>query len=245
MKYTSATPVLLALLLNSCIATTNLGGFVDDLCVERAYRISTGADKSAQDLNWETASPDDFTIYKLDGKDYMELYYALAQKETSLLRAENMWGNKGTYIRLWKADKERINNLTPRAYMVQLNEELVYECLQIKLTESDTSETGIIPKDEFDFSRATRCTPKLTRDTYHKNYHETAHYLPAIPEQNGTVHYMLQPIAWPLKVVDALPICLYKLSFWLITRPFAIKKQLQSDRPQNYPKIGTGSARIP
>lgn len=237
--------IILALLLNSCIITTNLGGFVDDLCVERAYRISTGADKSAQDLNRETASPDDFTIYKLGDKYYMELYYAMAQKETALLRGENVWGNRGTYIRLWKADEERVKKLITNPYMVQLNKELVYECLQIRINEAADAETTIIPKDEFDFSLATRCTPKLTKDSYYNDYYSIEHYLPQIPDQNGTIHYALQPVSWPLKMVDAIPICLYKLSFWLITRPFAMKKQLQSDHPQNHPKIGTGSVRIP
>ncbi len=245
MRYYLMGCFVMVLFLNSCIMTTNLGGFTDDLAVDKAYRISTKADKPDQDHNWETASPHDFSIYELDGKYYMELYYAMAQKETALLRAKDVWGNEGTYIRMWKADEERIKNLTPSPYMVQLNKKLVYECLQIEINEADDAETVIIPKDEFDFSRATRCTPKLTRDSYHKNYHELAQYLPVIPEQKGTVHYLLQPISWPLKVVDAIPICLYKLSFWLVTRPYAIKEQLQSDRPIYHPKLGTDSERIP
>lgn len=237
--------IFLALLLNSCIMTTNLGGFTEDLGVNRAYRISTRADKPDQDHNWETATPEDFSIYKLDGKYYMELYYAMAQKETALLRAENVWGNKGTYIRLWKADEARIKSLAPAPHMVKLNKKLVYECLQIEIDEAEDAETDIIPKDKFDFSKATRCTPKLTRDSYHKNYHELAQYLPVIPEQKGTVHYLLQPISWPLKVVDAIPICLYKFSFWLITRPYALKEQLQPNRPPHYPKIDNENRRIP
>ena len=234
------------LVLNSCITTTNLGGFTNDLGVDKAYRISTTADTPEQN-HLKTASPDDFSIYCLDGKYYMEMYYAMAQKETALVRGEDIWGNKGTFIHLWKTDKERLKKLTPKPYMVPLNKELVYECLQIRIDEADTDETAIIPKEEFDFSRASRCTPKLTKNTYYHDYYPISHYLPAIPDENGFVHYALQPISWPLKVVDAVPSSLAWGTLWLIASPYILKEQIQlmSNRPINHPKLGDGSERIP
>lgn len=230
MKSTFISASLLALTLNSCIVTTNLGGLTEDLGVERSYRI--GPSQERQKLR-NTASPSDFNIYQLNGDYYMELYFILAQKSTSIMRAEDMFGNEGGVLILWESTKERLDGLERKPYMVKLNKEYVSQCLQIDLPEQDDNEISFIPKEDFDFTHATRCTPKLKQ--YRINgklqYHELRYYIPPIPEQKGIVHYALQPISWPLKVVDAIPPAIFWGGLWLAASPQILLEHSQVPEP--------------
>ncbi len=230
MKKNFISSILLALTINSCIVTTNLGGLTQDLGVQRSYRI--GPAKEIKNSR-ETASPSDFSIYQLNGDYYMELYFIQAQKSTSLMRGEDIFGNKGGFLTLWKNTDERFDGMERKPYMVKLNGKYISRCLQIDAPKHKDNEISFIPKEDFDFTHATRCIPKL--EQYKQNgklqYNELWYYIPSIPEQKSILHYTLQPISWPLKVVDAIPPAIFWGGLWLMISPQILQDQSQIPEP--------------
>ncbi len=214
-------------ILNSCIAGTNLGDFVDSIGVQQADFTSLDAEYTKKSIcnvhDKSVAKPGDFSIYQLGEAYYMLLYLSFSQKDCYLFQGEDIFANKGKFCKIISGSSKR--NLKP--YMVLMDSDSVDQCLQIKGYTPPENADALIEKDEFDFEHAEPCTPNLQKYEYNNKYKNYYDYVPRIPEKNSLVHYALKPIAWPLYVVDRIPNTLFFGTLYLCIAPQIIQEQMQ------------------
>jgi hypothetical protein len=93
MPIVSAVLCMSALVLNSCVyVTTNLGGFTNDLGVQKALRVSVTQKPEPDATAYVSANPQDFQIYKLGNAYYLKMYITYAQKKTALFTMYTVYG---------------------------------------------------------------------------------------------------------------------------------------------------------
>ena len=216
MKGISAVLCMAALVLNSCVyVTTNLGGFTNDLGVQKALRVSVTQEPEPDATAYVSANPQDFQIYKLGNAYYMKMYITYAQKKTALFKMYTVFG-EDTFCEFWSPTKERKASLSPEPYMVLMEPISVYRCLRIKQYTPPAEALPTIPYAEFDFASAQQCKVDLEK-AKDGGYFNNKHYAPRprLPEQKYAIHYALKPVSWALTAVDFVPQAVQASAFGL------------------------------
>ena len=235
---TTALCLAAALVLNSCVyVTTNLGGFTNDLGVQKALRVSVTQDPEPDATAYVSANPQDFQIYKLGNAYYMKMYITYAQKKTALFKMYTVFG-EDKFCEFWSPTKERKASLSPKPYMVLMEPISVYRCLRIKQYSPPAEALPTIPYEEFDFTSAQQCKVNLEQAKdggYFSNKHYTPH--PRLHEQKYAIHYALKPVSWALTAVDFVPQAIQASAFGLfIWLPSQIAQaQDQAEQPVSAP----------
>jgi hypothetical protein len=241
MKGVSTVCCMAALALNSCVyVTTNLGGFTNDLGVQKALRVSVTQEPEPDANAYVSANPQDFQIYKLGNAYYMKMYITYAQKKTALFKMYTVFG-EDRFCELWSPNKVRIASLTPEPYMVLMEPTSGYRCLRIKQVAPPQGALHAIPYDEFDFSTAQQCKVNLEKAKdggYFNNQHYTPN--PRLPEQKYAIHYALKPVSWALTAVDFVPQAVQASAFglfiWLPSQIAQTQDQPQQPVPAPNPR---------
>lgn len=239
-----ATLFAAACLLCSCGISPHIGGFMSDIGVKEAFNTShtpfTPPAKEPQIVAIpvghkipEPPTAHDLRIYKLGDFYYMELYFQYTQIRTGLARSWS-FGHGGSDVILEVADPETadLSQVPVEGQMVLMSKEDVKNCLQIDIPEVPRSAQKLIPVNQFDFSKATRCKPNPR--TYTDNGQEellSIHsYFPEIPRKRAAYHYVLEPISWPLQAVEHLPEIALMIPLAIILPPFAAVNQIQQQQ---------------
>ncbi len=221
-----------ALALNSCVyVTTNLGGFTNDLGVQKALRVSVTQAPEPDSHAYDSANPQDFLIYKLGNAYYMKMYITYAQKKTALFKMYTVFG-EDKFCEFWNPTKERISSLSSEPYMVLMEPVSVYRCLRIKQYTPPSEALLTIPYAEFDFDSAQQCEVNLEKAKA-GGYFNNKHYTPSprLHEQKYAIHYALKPVSWALTAVDFVPQAVQASAFGLF-----IWLPSQIAQPQNQPE---------
>lgn len=87
----------------------------------------------------------------------------------------------------------------------------------------------MIQKEQFDFTRAVRCTPNLEKSggPGMERFWFNKYYMPQLPQKKNFYHYTLQPLAWSLKIVDYIPHVLVMAPAAIISAPLWLVEQVQ------------------
>jgi len=241
MKGIPAVLCMSALVLNSCVyVTTNLGGFTNDLGVQKALRVSATQEPEPDATAYVSANPLDFQIYKLGNAYYMKMYITYAQKKTALFKMYTIFG-EDNFCDFWRPTKVRIASLTPKPYMVLMEPTSVYRCLKIKQYAPPPEALPTIPYEEFDFASAQQCKVNLEKAKdggYFNNKHYTPR--PRLHEQKYAIHYVLKPVSWALTAVDFVPQAVQASAFglfiWLPTQIAQTQDQTEQPVPTPNPR---------
>ncbi len=250
----NSTCIYTALILSSCTASTNIGGFLSDLGVKEAYNVSSThftpkdtytpeiAAASAMNATLHTPTPKDLSIYKLGDLYYMELCFQYNQIASGLARSWCVRGGTDYHLMVFEGEySDNFGNIPVQAQMVLMSKEEVNDCLQIDIPEVTETAAKLIPKAQFDFSQAKRCKPNpvtYRNDEGKEDFHSLSYYYPEIPKQKSWYHYILEPISWPLQVVEHVPDVAIMMPTVLIVAPCAAisSVQQQMSHPQDSQK---------
>lgn len=138
----------------------------------------------------------------------MELYFQYNQIESGLARSWNAHCGTDYHLLVFKGwCSDNFGNIPVEAQMVLMSQKDVKNCLQIDIPQVPPTAAKLIPKAQFDFSQAQRCKPKPVTYIYDgkEDTYDMAHYFPEIPKQRSWYHYILEPVSWPLQVVEHIP----------------------------------------
>lgn len=236
-------------ILCSCTAGTHIGGFLSNLGVEEACKINT-APYSPQDCNFNSKEfsshkkeylnpkPRNMRIYKLGDLYYMELYFQYVPIENGLVRTFNFRSGVGLHLITSDSYRADLRTAPVEANMVLMNKDCVKNCLQIDVPEVPATATKMIPVNEFDFSQAKRCEPNPRTYDYggRTTYYFMREYYPEIPRRSSWYHYILEPISWPIQVVEYIPDAVILTPYVLIAAPFATVGQVQMQQQITQPE---------
>ena len=233
-----------ASILCSCTYGTRIGGYLSNLGVREAYNINTAPyttqdyqsnsnaffSHSKKELN---PTPQNMRIYKLGDLYYMELYFQYAPIENGLARDWSPHGGLGIFLKTVDPYYVNLKKTPVEAKMVLMDKECVKNCLQIDVPEVPLLATRMIPVNEFDFSKAKRCKPNPEPFVYEGKtgyYGMSDFYYPEIPRQRRWYHYILEPLSWPITVVEYAPDAAIMTPVALITAPCAAVGQVQQQQ---------------
>lgn len=236
-------------ILCSCTVSTHVGGFLSNLDVKDAFNINT-APYSPQDCHgscrmysspekeYLKPTPHNMRIYKLGELYYMELYFQYAPIENGLIRSFSFRGGYDLHLKTSDPYLTDLGKEPVEAQMVLMDKACVKKCLQIDVPEVPDSAAKMIPVNEFDFSKAKRCKPNpLTYDYGGKpTYFFMTEYCPEIPRKRSRYHYILEPISWPIKVVEYVPDAAIIVPVVIIATPFAALGQTQVQQQITQPE---------
>ena len=226
--------------LSSCVVSTNLGGIVGnigvkDACCMRGKPFSADEVCSVLrpvqpgDESMSGITAHDLQIYKLDNLYYMELYCLYLPRESGLFLLWATHTGDREQVPLFWTSKDEFLRTPVEAQMVLMNAKIVQHCLQIHVDNPPDNAEQMIPKEQFDFTRAVRCTPnpeKLDESGLERFWYN-GYYMPQPPQKKSLLHYTLQPLAWPLKIIDHIPHALVLLPAGIVSGPFWLVEQGQ------------------
>ena len=226
--------------LSSCVVSTNLGGIVGnigvkDACCMRGKPFSADEVCSVLrpvqpgDESMPGITAHDLQIYKLDNLYYMELYCLYLPRESGLFLLWSPRSGDMELVPLFGTPEDELMRTPVEAQMVLMNAEEVQHCLQIQVDNPPDDAEQVIPKEEFDFARAMRCTPKPEKldEPGLERFWYNGYYMPQLPQRKNFLHYTLQPLAWSLKLVDHIPHALVLLPVGIVSGPFWLVEQGQ------------------
>lgn len=253
-KILTTTALCLAVLgLNSCIVSTNLGGVVGNIGVKES-RNSRGMPFTAEEVSpvihpvsvqqGSTMPPPsgitahDLRIYKLGNLYYMELYCQYVPQESGLFLLWTPHSGDMEQAPLFETSEEELLRTPVEAQMVLMNAEKVQHCLQIQVDNPPDDAEQMIPKEQFDFTRAVRCTPNPEKSGGPglERFWFNEYYMPQLPQKKNFLHYTLQPLAWSLKIVDHIPHVLVMAPAAIIAAPLWLVEQVQQQNEMHSDK---------
>lgn len=216
-----------ALILNGCFMI-NLQHALDTVGKERPLVAQNNA-LSARDL----------IVYRLDDNYYMQLDLKFMKEESGLL-VWSGWGNHSAAIDLNTWTKEKLDAAQIETYMVLMNPYSVENSLQIKTEKAPEDTPQLIPIAEFDFAKATRCTPNPKRYTSGDWKGQTYKLDDCYPNLNhryrySLLHYMVKPLYWASWGVEIPVLVVTNTTLYAIVMPFALIQEYTTDEKPSEP----------
>ena len=216
-----------ALILNGCFMI-NLQHALDTVGKERPLVAQNNA-KSARDL----------IVYRLDDNYYMQLDLKFMKEESGLL-VWSGWGNHSAAIDLNTWTKEKLDAAPIETYMVLMNPYSVENSLQVKTEKAPEDTPQLIPIAEFDFAKATRCTPNPKRYTSGDWKGQTYKLEDCYPNLNhryrySLLHYMVKPLYWASWGVEIPVFVVTNTTLYAIVMPFELIQEYTTDEKPSEP----------
>ncbi len=213
---------LAAVGVSSCTVSTNFGGLLNDIGVKEAYYIAPKATAVGPitDLPRELA-PSDLCIYQLGDAYYMELHCRYLQISSGLFRVWSVRGGGSDSVEVLARDRKARYETPVESFMVLMDSDTIKKCLQITVPEPPKDTKAFIAYRDFDFRTATRCKPNPERDAATGQYYNLNDYFPEMPLRKSTLHFVLQPLAWPLMAIERIPECAVMATAAIVVLPCA------------------------